>query len=241
MSEEELKSQEINKEKLMSPVEHQDWEKAFRMIELENNLANHRFTALLTVQGLLFAAFVGGVKVLLHLVNASSPKSPLNHISVILCVLVIVCLVGIASAYHVFFGLEAAYRQVQKSAEWLANIQKCEDGYKKNCPYLPITGKARTEEYDVKYKFDEEPYINSLEVGMIQVPFLLRSVWVVFLLLVDFWGVVILCNYGGAIRSYLGNCRLRHCVLSHILCGKGNVTSSRRTKSGKRDCCQLTL
>ena len=159
-----------------SQVSHEDWEKAFKMIELENNLANHRITALLTLQGFLFTVFLLGVKTLIELKEATE-----DHVFVMLFVLGIVCIVGMASAYVMFFGIYAAYQQVQASAKWLNGIKDAltpvaRQEYKKVQPYPLIIG-ADNRIGILKGM----PGIKKLKVGIIWVPLLLVPTWIAFL------------------------------------------------------------
>ena len=152
-----------------------DWEKAIKMIDLENNLANHRFTGLLTLQGFLFAATtfsLGGL-----------PKvdgQPAVMIS-LFCLLLTACVVGILSPWLVLPGLIAAYRQVNVSAYWLhLRIQGTAAEREQAGPYPPIIGRPISEPYDIGENAKTgRQAVRSLSVGLLSVPFLLSLVWVV--------------------------------------------------------------
>ena len=156
-----------------------DWEKAFKMIELENTLANHRLSGLLKLQGFLFASFVLCCKSLCES----------NHVEDIFWLLaIIICLLGMYSSWVISRGLTAAYRQILAASYWLNKRDEertKESSIKKYKDYPPIVGKPPNEDYEFP---DPEPIskenIKSLSVGTFGLPNVLIGTWILFLFLI---------------------------------------------------------
>ena len=154
---------------------HDDWEKAFKMIELENSLADKRFAALLTLQGFLFTGFAFGIN---HLQPAGAPAPATNQY--LASVLVVICLMGIVSPIFTFRGMKAAYRQIIASALWLHCVRECSE-HKKLHPYPPIVGRPDNENYDNEDLDGDKINVRLLAVGVLNVPPLLICLWLLLL------------------------------------------------------------
>jgi len=167
-----------------------DWEKAFRMIELENNLINHRITALLTLQGFLFAGLIFGS-------NGLAQGQSTEYRWQLQILLLTLAFVGFVSPLLIRPGVFAAFRQICAGARWLSRRTDRPELLK---AYPPIVGHKKAAGY-TDDGFDEKDVkaiknINSLSVGIHQVPGLLMLTWVItFGVLVHCYGWLSLFNW----------------------------------------------
>jgi hypothetical protein len=156
----------------MPPDAWCDWHRAFKMIELENQLLNHRLTLLLALQGVLFSGFFVLAIGLASLQN-------IEHRPLILIMLVLVAFVGIASSLMINNGVIAALWQIGAAALWLERRSKVETrATTKDFP--PIVGHRLV---NAKDGMDSKEIARirdhgALSVGVHLFPSLLAWVWV---------------------------------------------------------------
>ncbi|MHC1789001.1 hypothetical protein [Solidesulfovibrio sp.] len=115
----------------VSKCNTEQWKKSFDIVRLENELINHRITALLATNAFLFAG--------LYLLSDKS-----NHTDSIvmldinrkLYVFYIIIFIGITSSFVTGKGVRAASRQIRASSLWLKNF-KYKDEQCHNYPEYP--------------------------------------------------------------------------------------------------------
>ena len=169
-------------------ISNTDWERAIKIIELESNLANHRYSGLLTLQGFLFAATTFSLSGLAK-IESTQPAAAFSLLALVL----IACLVGAISPWLVQSGLIAAYRQIAASAYWLelrALDQECGD-------HPPIVGCPINTEYKIgDSSRTSKASVSRLTVGILFLPKLLSCVWTVLAFLIVFFNFrYVMCTW----------------------------------------------
>jgi heme/copper-type cytochrome/quinol oxidase subunit 2 len=157
-------------------LEHDTWEKAYKMIKLENSLCNHRVMMIMIINAFLFIAFILSISSMIALKSNKHMHQDLENLSLTiwLAISVVICIVGAVSSCSIKEGIYAAYLQIVESKNWLEAVTTNHELLQQR-PYPPIVGKKLTPE-------DYES-IRKLSSGNLIVPKVLTYVWCSFFLI----------------------------------------------------------
>ena len=174
-------------ENVNNKLSHEAWDKAYKMITLENKLCNHRVTTIMAINGFLFLAFIFLINCLIRMKTSPIPDVHLHNISIsiVLAINAILCVVGVTSSWSIREGINAAYLQVIEAAKWLDESAKNPSKLLTH-PYPPITGK--------KLQEDDYKMIANLSSGNLIIPKLLIYVWVCFFIINFFFALKLHTN-----------------------------------------------
>jgi hypothetical protein len=157
-------------------IKHETWEKAFKMIELENGLSNHRVTTIMMINAFLFIAFLFGIFTITNVKSLPFKDLRLGDLftTILLAINAIICMVGASSSLSIREGIYAAYLQIIESKKWLEEVSGDKEKLVHR-PYPPIVGR----------KLSQADYesVHNLSSGNLLAPKILAYVWISFLLI----------------------------------------------------------
>lgn len=134
------------------------WQNALEVIKLENTLAHHRKTAMLTLQGFLFAAFSFAFKTLME-------KPTMEGFNFyIFGFLLLLALIGSITVWSFYETMRSAYKHVESTRCWFYYYwrRKNEGLQEEDCPPFPcLTGGG---EFDRDYNwYYDDRHVNYSE------------------------------------------------------------------------------
>jgi hypothetical protein len=152
------------------------WKIAREIIEHEDNLINHRYTWLLTLQGFMFTGLVIGVGTLVN----SEHK---DHHYLIHALLIVLAFAGIIIPILMNSTLDAARRHNKAVSVWWDKVKDQELKDWVNLPikqkFPPIKGGGKTELNYSDYGIEENELNIPFHLGNNLLPYFLTIIWIV--------------------------------------------------------------
>jgi hypothetical protein len=143
-------------EELKQKLLEKGWDCSRELVRHENELANHRIVAFLSIQAFLFAAFFVGVSAFAN----ESNRDFRPHIWVLLT---LVSAAGYRCSWLIEPVLRAAFRHVHATLEWWQRFST-DETYRKEVPFPVLIGRTARHRrfflglFGAYFRTEDEPY-----------------------------------------------------------------------------------